>query len=81
MSSMFGGARNLVHLDVSNWDTSSVSSMRNLFEVTPKIEELDLSNWNTSNMDSSTSTNANAGGMFRGMNGLKRLHLGEKTTF
>ncbi|MBK0038905.1 MucBP domain-containing protein, partial [Enterococcus sp. S52] len=55
--------------------------MRNLFEVTPKIEELDLSNWNTSNMDSSTSTNANAGGMFRGMNGLKRLHLGEKTTF
>jgi surface protein len=81
MSSMFGGARNLVHLDVSNWDTSSVSSMRNLFEVTPKIEELDLSNWNTTNMDSSTSTNANAGGMFRGMNGLKRLHLGEKTTF
>ena len=81
MSSMFGGARNLVHLDVSNWDTSSVSRMGNLFEVTPKIEELDLSNWNTRNMDSSASTNANAGGMFRGMNGLKRLHLGEKTTF
>ncbi|WP_259568889.1 BspA family leucine-rich repeat surface protein, partial [Proteus terrae] len=77
----FGGARNLLHLDVSNWDTSSVTSMNSLFEVTPKIEELDLSNWDTTNVGSSASAFATAHGMFRGMNGLKRLHLGEKTTF
>ncbi|WP_301389926.1 MucBP domain-containing protein, partial [Enterococcus entomosocium] len=81
MMSMFGGARNLLHLDVSNWDTSSVTSMFNLFEVTPKIEELDLSNWDTTNVGSSSSAFAVASGMFRGMNGLKRLHLGDKTTF
>ena len=50
MSYMFGDCYNLTSLDVSNWDTSNVTSMRSMFDNCQSLFSLNLSNWDTSNV-------------------------------
>lgn len=40
------------NLNISNWDTSQLTSMEEMFRNTTGIKTLDLSNWNTSNVKS-----------------------------
>ena len=47
MYQLFGGCPSLKKLNVSNWDTSKVVNMGNMFS-TCGFSELDISNWNTS---------------------------------
>lgn len=48
--SMFDTCRNLTTLDLSNFDTSSVTDMRNMFSTCNDLKTLDLSNFDTSNV-------------------------------
>lgn len=48
MESTFNDCRNLVSLDVSKWDTSNVTTMRDTFSGCEKVTSLDVSNWDTS---------------------------------
>ena len=54
MTDMFRLATNLITVDVSNWDTSNVTSLYRAFcgkSATPMaLQTLDVSNWNTSNV-------------------------------
>jgi surface protein len=51
---MFRGCRNLKELDVSNWDTSNVTTMESMFDGRYYrycgLTNLDVSNWDTSNV-------------------------------
>ncbi|WP_375152656.1 BspA family leucine-rich repeat surface protein [Enterococcus mundtii] len=40
------------NLDVSQWDTSQVTSMNGMFQNSRELKELDVSNWNTSKVTS-----------------------------
>ncbi|WP_421000218.1 bacterial Ig-like domain-containing protein [Carnobacterium maltaromaticum] len=51
MNSMFYGAENLTTIDVSNWNTSKVTTMGGAFFGTD-LSVLDVSQWNTSNVTS-----------------------------
>ncbi|HHQ0101054.1 TPA: BspA family leucine-rich repeat surface protein, partial [Listeria monocytogenes] len=55
-------------LDVSNWDTSSVTNMNRMFQNCTSLEELDLSTFDTSSM-------TDMGMMFNGCTALKSLYL------
>ena len=46
---MFNGCSNLTSLDLSNFDTSNVTSMEGMFYNCSSLTELDLSNFDTSN--------------------------------
>ena len=50
MDGMFLSLRNLEKLDVSNWDTSNIISMSDLFNDTRSLKFLDVSRWNTQNV-------------------------------
>ena len=73
-SSMFRSApseqnlKNILELDLSNFDTSKVTDMGYMFAVTPNLTTLDLSNFNTSQV-----TDMNA--MFYSMHNLTTLNL------
>ena len=47
---MFRGCNLLTSLDVSNWDTSKITSMNSMFSNCSQLTQLDVSNWNTSNV-------------------------------
>ena len=47
---MFYNCQSLISLDVSNWDTSNVTSMRSMFRNCTSLTSLNVSNWNTSNV-------------------------------
>lgn len=46
---LFYNNKELVSVDVSNWDTSKVTDFTNAFALTHNLESIDVSNWNTSN--------------------------------
>ena len=50
MKSMFAGCKNLEGVDLSNFNTQSVTSMYRMFEGCEKIKNIDLSNFDTSNV-------------------------------
>jgi len=37
-------------LDLSSWDTSKVTNMKNLFREMPNVTSINVNNWNTSNV-------------------------------
>ena len=45
---MFSGCYNLVSLDLSNFDTRSVTDMSNMFSYCYKLEKININNFNTS---------------------------------
>ena len=47
---MFRGCKLLNKIDVSNWDTSKVTSMAYMFQICSQLTQLDASNWNTSSV-------------------------------
>ena len=50
MTSMFGNCSSLTSLDVSNFDTSKVTSINSMFDNCSKLTSLDLSGWDTSSV-------------------------------
>ena len=52
MLGMFYGCRNLISLDLSNFNTSSVTNMEYMFYNCKNLISLDLSNFNTSSVTS-----------------------------
>ena len=46
---MFGNNTSISNLDLSNWDTSNVTSMKSMFRGT-SLKKLNLNNWDTSNV-------------------------------
>ena len=64
MSGMFFGCSGLSSLDVSGFDTSSVTSMNGMFESCSSLTTLDVSGW-----DASSVTKA-MGSMFSGCSSL-----------
>jgi len=47
LESTFEGCRNLIWLNISNWDTSNVESMKRMFSVCRNIKRLNLLNFST----------------------------------
>ena len=68
MSEMFSNGISLTTLDLSGWNTSSVTSMKSMFYNCSSLTSLDLSGFNTSSV---TSMN----GMFFGCSSLTSLDL------
>ena len=68
MHSMFNGCTELISLDLSNFDTSSVTTMETMFNECSKLISLDLSNFNTSIVNK-------MGSMFNGCKSLRFLNL------
>ena len=66
ISRIFTNARKLTFVDVSNWNTSNVTTTRAMFGVCDSLESIDVSNWNTSNV-------TDMGGMFQVALKLKTL--------
>ena len=64
---------NLGSINVSNWDTSKVTTMINTFSYCRNIPKLDISKWNTSNV-------TNMRGMFYYCNSLKSLDISKWDT-
>lgn len=64
----FYGCGKLETLDVSNWDTSNITSMNELFYNCSKLTELDLSNFDTSKV-------TNMRYMFRACSSLMKLDI------
>ena len=50
MSGMFSSCNLLKKLDLSNFNTNKVETMKYMFSSTKLLKELDLSNFNTSNL-------------------------------
>ena len=73
LSQLFYGCRNLKTLDVSNFDTSKVTSMSYIFAYCSNLTTLDLSNFYTSNV-----TNMNS--MFEGCSNFTTLDLSNFNT-
>jgi surface protein len=55
MSYMFSSCSELTSLDLSNIDTSNVTTMRDMFSSCSKLTSLDVSNFNTSNVTTMSS--------------------------
>ena len=68
MNSMFSDCSNLISLNLSNFNTSSVTSMSSMFNGWAKLESLDLSYFDTSQVN-------NMYGMFSGCSNLLSLNL------
>ena len=66
--SMFSGMSSLTSLDLSNFDTSKVTSMARMFSGMSSLTSLSLSNFDTSNV-------VDMEGMFSGMSSLTSLDL------
>ncbi len=83
MYGMFVSCTNLITLDVSNWDTSNVTSMGTspsrfydvggIFQNCSNLKNIDLTKWNTSNVKS-------MGQMFNGCKGLTTLNISNFNT-
>jgi len=73
MAMMFRDASSLVDLNVSNFNTSNVMDMREMFRGT-SIEALDLSGFDTNNV-------VNMNHMFTALHTLRKLTLGEAFSF
>ena len=73
MSYMFSGCSGLTSLDVSNFNTSSVTDMRSMFSGCSGLTSLDVTNFNTSNV-------TDMGGMFSGCSGLTSLDVSNFNT-
>lgn len=69
----FKGCYNLTSIDFTNFDTSNVVDMRNMFSGCNKLTSLNLSGFNTSNVTSMTK-------MFQNCYGLKNLNLNNFNT-
>ena len=65
---MFNKCNKIKVLDLSNFDTSNVTSMRSMFRDCWRLSELDVSHFDTSNV-------TNMGSMFRGCESLKELDV------
>jgi surface protein len=52
---MFDNCSSLTTLDVSNWDTSSVTTMSDMFRGCSSLTTLDVSNWNVSKVTNMSS--------------------------
>ena len=52
MNEMFSFCKNIKELDLSSFNTCSVTIMDNLFRECHKLQSIDLSNFNTSNVKS-----------------------------
>lgn len=76
MASMFMNS-NIMSLDLSNWDTSNVTSMFYMFNGASNLTSLDISNFDTSKL---TSGEINLG-MFQGTYKLSSIVLGQKFSF
>ena len=63
--------KNLTNIDVSNWDTSKVTNMEQMFGICFEITSLDLSSFDTSKV-------TNMKGMFRSSNKLTVIYVGPK---
>ncbi|EAH2095537.1 BspA family leucine-rich repeat surface protein, partial [Listeria monocytogenes] len=72
MRAMFAGCTSLEALDISNFDTSSVTDMASMFLTCTSLEELDLSTFDTSLVDF-------MGYMFKDCTNLKTLYLNNFT--
>lgn len=68
MSNMFYYCRELVDLDLSDFNTSNVTNMAYMFYYCSLLTSLDLSTFNTSNVTNFT-------GIFSGCSGLTKLNL------
>ena len=55
MNSMFSGCNELTSLDVSNWNTSNMTNIIEIFYSCEKLTSLDLSKWDISNVTNDTS--------------------------
>ena len=67
-SSMFSGCNSLTALNVSDWDTSSVTNMTNMFANCNSLTYLDVSGWDTSSV-------MNMNSMFSSCNSLTYLNV------
>jgi surface protein len=67
-SSSTSDTKGLVSLDISNFDTSSVTDMRYMFAGQSKLTSLNLTNFNTSKV-------TNMSNMFSGCNKITTLNL------
>ena len=54
MYEMFTNCNSLTSLDVSNWDTSNVTSMTYMFSNCNSLTSLDVSNWDTNSVTNMT---------------------------
>lgn len=64
----FSACYSLTNLDVSNWDTSSVTNMSSMFNNCCSLTNLDVSNWDTSSV-------TDMGSMFSGCRSLRSLDV------
>jgi surface protein len=67
LSNFFYNATNITECNVSNWDTSNVTSMDYVFANCGKLEEIDVSNWDVSKVVSCNS-------IFAGCKAVKELN-------
>ena len=67
-SSMFSSCPSLTSLDVSGWNTASVTNMNNMFSSCPSLTSLDVSDWNTASV-------TNMSGMFQNCYSLTSLDV------
>ena len=51
MNNMFNGCKSLTKLDVSNWNTSSVTNTSYMFNGCAQLTQLDVSNFDTSSVE------------------------------
>lgn len=65
---MFSACKSLINLDLSNFNTSNVTNMRDMFMRCSGLTSLNLSNFDTSNV-------TDIGGMFYDCSGLTSLNL------
>ena len=68
---MFWGCSGLTSLDLSNWDTGSVTDMGWMFDGCSNLTSLDVSNWDTGSV-----TDMRA--MFQGCSILHTIYVGSK---
>lgn len=60
--------KNIVNLNLSNWDTSSITSLIQAFSGAPNLESIECADWNVSNVTSFYAT-------FDGLKNLKNVNI------
>ena len=73
MYSIFRGCSSLKYIDLSNFNTSSITTMYSMFDRCSSLESLDLTNFNTSSV-------ASMGSMFYGCSSLQYIDLSNFNT-
>ena len=88
MDSMFANCKNLLELDLSHMDTSSATTMKNMFSYTIAVDTIDVSKFNTSNVTSmycmfghygSSYGNSSTPSMFTSLPGIENLDTSSVT--